>query len=720
MALPVIQRLNTRLHTQRVSRAYGVEALCARLAAYLPAEQIERVRRAHDFGERHHRGQYRKSGEPYIFHPLAVAHILAEMQLDATTLIAAILHDVIEDTPAARDDIAGEFGEEVAALVDGVSKLDKAYFQSRAEAQAENLRKLILAMTQDIRVILVKLADRLHNMRTLSSVTPEQRRRIARETLEIYAPIAQRLGINTVRHELENRGLEALYPNRSRVLKKAVKQVTGNRRNLVQKIETRLSESLAAEGLDASVMGRQKNLYSIYLKMRDKHRRFLDILDLYGFRVIVGEVDECYRALGVVHHVYRPVSEEFSDFVANPKLNGYQSLHTTLLGPGGVKIEVQIRTADMHHIAERGIAAHWQYKLGDGAGDAPQAHAREWLGELMDMERETGTPLEFFENVKVDLYPDEVYVFTPKGEIRRLPKGATPVDLAYSVHTELGNRCVAARVDRHLTALNTPLANGQMVEVLTSRHGRPNPAWLGFVKTAKARSAIRDHLKSLRREEAVRLGRRLLDRSLRELGVSLRKLRQAQIDQALAELGEDSLDNLYANIGLAQRLAPMAARSFLPADETAGSGRKAQPLAVEGTEGLVLEYAKCCHPLPGDAIKGRVRVGRGIVVHRLGCRHEGAQKGREQEWVPLRWAAKVKGEFQVELRVQTQNQRGVLARLTTHIANTGCNVDNVAMSERSGSISTLTFLLSIRDRQQVARVIRYLRRLEFVERVTRH
>lgn len=721
MDLPVIQRINARIRTQRISRAYGIEALVETLEEYLPPEQIEQVRRAHDFGERRHRGQYRKSGEPYIYHPLAVARILAEMRLDATTLIAAILHDVIEDTATAKDDIVSEFGAEVADLVDGVSKLDKAHFQSRAEAQAESLRKLLLAMTQDIRVILVKLADRLHNMRTLGSVNPEQRRRVARETLDIYAPIAHRLGINTVRHELENRGFKALYPNRSRVLKKAIKQVTGDRRNLIQKIEKRLSDALSQEGIGASVMGRQKNLYSVYRKMRTKHRRFLDVLDLYGFRVIVNDVDDCYRALGVIHHVFRPVSEQFSDFIANPKLNGYQSLHTTLIGPGGVKIEVQIRTREMHHIAESGIAAHWQYKLGDDVAKAPQTRAREWLSELVAMERETGSSMEFFENVKVDLYPDEVYVFTPKGEIRRLPKRSTPIDFAYSVHTELGNHCVAARIDRHLAALNTPLSNGVMVEIITSRYARPNPAWLDFVKTAKARSAIRDYLKSLRREEAVRLGRRLLDRSLRELGLSLRKLRQSQIEMALTELGEESLDNLYASIGLAQRLAPLAARQFLTDSDAHGVSRgKSQPLAVEGTEGLVLEYAKCCHPIPGDAIQGRVSVGRGVVVHRQVCRHAGTKKGNEKEWLPLRWSPRVQGDFQVELRVQTQNQRGVLARLATHIADTECNIDNVSMSERSGSISTVTFLLSIRDRQQLARVLRRLRRQDVVERVTRH
>lgn len=722
MDLSVIQRINTAFRTQRISRAYGIEALCTLLNTYLPSDQIDKVRRAYEFGARMHEGQYRKSGEPYIYHPLAVARILAEMRLDHVTLMAAILHDVIEDTPAAKDEVAEAFGRDVALLVDGVSKLEKAQFRTRAELQAESLRKLLLAMVQDMRVILIKLADRLHNMRTLGAVSGAQRRRVASETLDIYAPIAHRLGINTIRLELEDRGFEALYPNRYRVLKKAVKQVAGDRRNLLREIEGHLSQALAREGIGATVVGRQKNLYSIYRKMRLKHRRFLEVLDLYGFRVVVDDVDECYRALGVVHHVYRPISEQFNDFIANAKVNGYQSLHTTLLGPAGLKIEVQIRTRDMHHIAESGIAAHWLYKVDGDDGKAPQAphmRAREWLGQLAEMERGSGNSLEFVENVKVDLYPDEVYVFTPKGHIRGLPRGATAVDFAYAVHTDLGNRCLAARIDNHLAALNTPLANGQMVEIITARYARPNAAWLNFVKTAKARSAIRHHLKNLRQDEAVRLGRRLLNKSLSELGLSLRRLRRDRIDRVLKDLGESSLEDLYADIGLGQRLAPLAARHFLPGDATITAPGERRPLAVEGTEGLVVEYAKCCHPIPGDAIHGRVSVGRGIVIHRLGCQHAPRKKTAPQEWVDLCWSEKVQGDFPVELRIQTRNDRGTLAKLASVISDAGSNIENVVMSERSGTVINMAFLITVPNRLHLARVLRSLRRMNVIERVSR-
>lgn len=722
MELSVIQRINTAFRTQRISRAYGIGALCALLETYLPPEQIDKVRRAYEFGARMHEGQYRKSGEPYIYHPLAVARILAEMHLDHVTLMAAILHDVIEDTPAAKEEVAAAFGRDVAALVDGVSKLEKAQFRTRAELQAESLRKLLLAMVQDIRVILIKLADRLHNMRTLGSVSAAQRRRVARETLDIYAPIAYRLGINTIRLELEDRGFEALHPNRYRVLKKAVAQVAGDRRNLLREIEGRLSQALAQEGIGATVVGRQKNLYSIYCKMRLKHRRFLEVFDLYGFRVVVDTVDECYRALGVVHHVYRPIAEQFNDFIANAKINGYQSLHTTLLGPGGLKIEVQIRTRDMHQISESGIAAHWLYKVDGGNTVAPQAphlRARDWLGRLTEMDKGAGNSLEFVENVKVDLYPDEVYVFTPKGHILGLPRGATPVDFAYAVHTDLGNRCLAARVDNHLTALNTPLANGQMVEIMTARYARPNAAWLNFAKTAKARSAIRHHLKNLRQDEAVRLGRRLLGKSLQELGLSLRRLRQHQIERALEDLGEKNLMDLYADIGLGQRLAPLVARHFLAGGEADAAPGKKQPLAVEGTEGLVVEYARCCHPIPGDAIHGHVSIGRGIVIHRLGCQHGPRRKAASQQWVDLCWSERVEGDFPVELRVQTRDERGALAKLASVISDTGSNIENVVVSERSGTMANMVFLVTVSGRVHLARVIRSLRRVSSVERVSR-
>lgn len=729
MEFPVIQRIGTAIRTQRVAREYGIDALTRILDEYLPAPQISEVRRAYEFGARMHAGQNRQSGEPYIYHPLAVARILAEMRLDATTLCAAILHDVIEDTPVGKDEIARLFGRDVAELVDGVSKFQKVEGMSRAERQAESVRKLLLAMAQDLRVILVKLADRLHNVRTLEGVEPAKRRRVARETLEIYAPIAQRLGINMLRVELEDLSFEHLYPNRAEVFRKAVEERLGDTRGLIKEIETKLERTLKEEGIGATVVGRQKNLYGIYEKMQRKRLRFLDVMDLLGFRVLVSKVDDCYRALGIVHHAYRPISELFNDFIANPKVNGYQSLHTTCIGPQGRKIEIQIRTRDMHHIAEHGIAAHWQYKLeGKGqkisvgkndAQSAPQVRAREWLGNLFEMQS-GAAPLDFIENVKVDLFPDEVYVFTPKGHIRQLPRGATAVDFAYSVHSELGDHCVAARIDQQLEPLNTVLKNGQTIEIITARHARPNAAWLNYVKTVKARTHIRNFLKNQREDEAIRLGRRMLEIALRELNVPLTVLKEDATDAVVKVFGLQDIEELYISIGSGSRLAPLVARHFLPDPNQSTTPGESVPLAVEGTEGLVIDYAKCCHPIPGDDICGYVSIGRGIVVHRLDCKHVSARKGAAQERVPLIWAPSVQGDFLAELKLKSDNRRGLLANVAGEIAGAGASIENVQMPERDGSEALeMRFVITVRDRVHLARVLRRLRRLEPVQRVVR-
>jgi len=729
MDFPVIQRIGTAIRTQRVAREYGIEALTRILEEYLPAPQISEVRRAYEFGARMHAGQNRQSGEPYIYHPLAVARILAEMRLDATTLCAAILHDVIEDTSVGKEEIARLFGRDVAELVDGVSKFQKVEGMSRAERQAESVRKLLLAMAQDLRVILVKLADRLHNVRTLDGVDAAKRRRVARETLEIYAPIAQRLGINTLRQELEDLSFENLYPNRYEVFQKAVNDRLGDTKGLIKEIEHKLERSLKEEGIGASVVGRQKNLYGLYEKRQRKRLRFLDVMDLLGFRILVSKVDDCYRAMGVVHHAYRPISELFNDFIANPKVNGYQSLHTTCIGPQGRKIEVQIRTRDMHHIAENGIAAHWQYKLeGKGqkapagkndAQSAPQNRAREWLGNLFEMQSGAG-PLDFIENVKVDLFPDEVYVFTPKGHIRQLPRGATAVDFAYSVHSELGDHCVAARIDQQLEPLNTVLKNGTTIEIITARHARPNAAWLNYVKTVKARTHIRNFLKNQREDEAIRLGRRLLEIALRELNVPLTVLKEDATEAVLKVFGLQDIEELYISIGSGSRLAPLVARHFLPDPNQTTTPGESVPLAVEGTEGLVIDYAKCCHPIPGDDICGYVSIGRGIVVHRLDCKHVATRKGASQERVPLIWAPSVQGDFLAELKLKSENRRGLLANVAGEIAGAGASIENVQMPERDGSEALeMRFVITVRDRVHLARVLRRLRRLEPVQRVIR-
>ncbi|MGQ0587717.1 MAG: RelA/SpoT family protein [Gammaproteobacteria bacterium] len=726
MELPApIQRIGQAIRTQRVAREYGIEPLVRVLEEYLPAQAIADVRRAHEFGARLHQGQQRTSGEPYIYHPMAVARILAEMRLDHTTLIAAILHDVIEDTPTSKDEIGKLFGADVAQLVDGVSKFQKVEGQTRAEVQAESFRKLLLAMTQDLRVILIKLADRLHNMRTLEHMDPARRRRIARETLEIYAPIAQRLGIHTVRTELEDLAFVHLYPRRYQVFEQAVKSQLGDAKSVIKEIEEKLSKALREEGIGASVVGRQKNLYSLYQKMRRRRLRLPDVMDLLGFRVIVSKLDDCYRALGVVHHIYKPISEMFNDYIANPKVNGYQSLHTTCAGPKGRKIEVQIRTRDMHHISESGIAAHWQYKLGDKGGEhtAPQVRAREWLGQLFEMQGGSAA-LDFVESVKVDLFPDEVYVFTPKGEIRRLSRGATPVDFAYAVHSELGDRCVAARIDQHLEPLNTPLRNGQTVEIITATSARPNAAWLNFVKTAKARHRIRSFLKNQREDEAIRLGRRLLEKSMRELKVPLTALKDETASAVLKVYGLEELEPLYLSIGLGQRLAPLVARQFMPAGVTvapaAAGDPDAAPLAVEGTEGLVVDYAKCCRPVPGDDIRGHVSVGRGIVIHRIECSVAQPRKGTVQEWIPLVWADNVEGDFLAELRVKGENRRGVLASIAAEISGAESSIENVTMAEKVDTrASDMRFLITVKNRVHLARIMRRLRGLQVVARVTR-
>src|SRR5262245_29949293 len=566
-------------------RSIGVNQLLNKLETYLPPAQVDRIRDAYEFGAEAHEGQKRLSGEPYIAHPVAVAHILADLHLDAPTIVAAILHDVIEDTPTAKDDIAERFGADVAELVDGVSKLDHIQFRSRAEAQAESFRKMLLAMVRDIRVIMVKLADRTHNMRTLGSVPPAKRRTVARETLEIYAPIANRLGIHSIKSELEELGFKALYPGRHRIIEKALKKARGNQKQFVGKIEANLRGALEKAGVKGRVEGREKHLYSVYQKMRRKRSPLSSIVDVFGFRIVVDSVDTCYRALGLVHGLYRPMPGRFKDYIAIPRINGYQSLHTTLFGPNGMPIEVQIRTEDMHRVAESGIAAHWQYKTGEdpGPGHTYRDRASEWLQHLMEMPH-GGSSEEFMESVKVDLFPDKVYVFTPRGEIRRLPRNATAVDFAYSVHTDIGNHCVAAKIDRRLVPLRTPLRNGQTVEIITAKGATPNPAWVNFVVTAKARAAIRHYLKGLKHSEAVELGKRLLTQALADLSLALKKIPEGRLQAAASELNLKSPDELFERIGLGERLAPLVARRLLPANvEVPAEPSKTGALAIAGT-----------------------------------------------------------------------------------------------------------------------------------------
>jgi RelA/SpoT family (p)ppGpp synthetase len=700
-------------------RTPGLKELLSSASAYLPAVQVERIRAAAEFGADAHKGQKRRSGEPYIAHPVAAAEILAELHLDADTIVAAILHDVIEDTPLAKEDIAKRFGANVAEIVDGVTKLDQIKFKSREEAQAESFRKMVLAMARDLRVILVKLADRTHNMRTIGAMAPPRRRAIARETLEIYAPLAERLGLYKLKLELEDLGFRAAYPQRYRVLERAVRRARGNQKEFLSKITDEIRAAIEKTSIQARVEGREKHLFSIYRKMLRKRASLNEIVDVYGLRIVVDSADDCYRVLGVVHSVFKPMPGRFKDYVAIPRVNGYQSLHTTLFGPNGVPIEAQIRTADMHRVAESGIAAHWKYKASDSDNPlAEQERTREWLSSLMSIQ-EGGSSEEFLESVKVDLYPDKVYVFTPKGEILRLPRGATCVDFAYAVHTDVGNRCVGAKVDRRLAPLRSALRNGQTVEVVTAKGARPNPGWMNFVVTAKARSAIRHYLKGLRRSEAIELGQRLLSQALAEFQLTLERVEDEAFATALGELGLATRDELFEKVGLGERLAPLVARRLLPlASAEKAEGTRA-PLAVAGTEGLLVSYARCCFPVPDDPIIAFLSTGRGIVVHRETCANVDDYRKHPENWLSVTWEPGLSRTFTSQLRVSVANKMGVLAAIAAAIADAEANIDQVEVEERDRETSELVFEIKIKDRRQLAHIIRLLRRMPQVLRVAR-
>ncbi len=702
-------------------RFTGQKRLVETLQGYLSDADVALVGRAYDFGASAHHGQRRRSGEPYISHPVAVAQILAELHMDAEAIAAAILHDVIEDTDAVKTELIEKFGPDIATLVDGVTKLDQVQFKSRAEAQVESFRKMLLAMVGDIRVILVKLADRLHNMRTLESMPAEKQRRIARETLDIYAPIANRLGINSIKIELEQLGFRYLNPFRYRVIEKALKKAGGSNRQVMKKIEENLRAGLKDANIDAEIVGRQKNLYSIYNKMRRKAKSLAEIVDVNGFRIVVASVDECYRALGLVHRTYKPMPGRFKDYIAIPRVNGYQSLHTTCFGPRSMPLEVQIRTREMNFIAEDGIASHWRYKAIDKTSPAPQIRAREWLSQLVEID-ERGSSEEFMEHVKVDLYPDKVYVFTPKGEIRRLPRGATTVDFAYSVHTDVGNRCVAAKVDRRLVPLRTPLANGQTVEIITARGALPNPNWVSFVTTAKARSAVRHFLKTLKSSEAIDLGRRLLDQALRDLGSSLRKLSRNKLKNLLTEFDLTSRNELYAQVGLGERLAPIVARLLIndpPETADIAAGEQA-PLIISGTEGMLVSFGRCCYPIPGDPIMGYLSTGRGIVIHREHCRNLENFRKHPQKWITVAWRGDAEEEFLTRITVNSENRMGILAEVAATISGTRTNIDQVDVNEHDPGQSSITFFLHVRDRKQLATVMEAVRKMPRVREVLRY
>ncbi len=709
------------------SERYTIEDLCAELEPRLDAEALERVRRAYDFGARAHEGQQRLTGEAYITHPLSVARTVSELSLDADSIVAALLHDVLEDTSVERNQIVAAFGETVASIVDGLSKLTHLHFNSRAEQQAANFQKMMLAMVDDIRVVLIKLADRLHNMRTLGVMPVDKRHRIARETIDIYAPIANRLGINTLKHELEDLAFAALYPLRYRVLAESVRRARGNRKELMQKIEVLMAERLYGEGIDARVTGREKPLYSMYRKMREKHLSFNEVFDKFAIRVIVDSVDTCYRTLGVLHNLYKPVPGRFKDYIAIPKANGYQSLHTALFGPHSIPIEVQIRTADMDRFAASGIAAHWLYKNRGDEGEHPlKTHgpAREWLRSLLDMQRSVSSSVEFLEHVKMDLFPEEMYVFSPRGDIFKLPAQATVIDFAYAVHSEIGHTCVAAKIDRRLSPLSTPLRSGQTVEVVTAPGSKPSPLWLNFVVTAKARSAIRHYLKHQATEEATEFGRRLLRRHLDRYGIGLDDIDPSRLERALAEFGYASAEQLWIEIGLGNRLPSQVVKRLVPDDRVEDARAEPQtprvePVLLEGGESVVVSFARCCRPIPGDNIQGFLSSGKGVVIHRVECSNVADYRRRPDKWLPVEWAPDVDGEFSAGITVEVIDRRGVLARVATLIADQGSNIEHLEFEDRDRMTSVLRIIIAVTDRSHLARIIRTLRQLPAVMRVRR-
>jgi guanosine-3',5'-bis(diphosphate) 3'-pyrophosphohydrolase len=699
-----------------------LQGLTDKLSSYLDPKEVDRIKRAYHFSEKCHLGQMRQSGDPYITHPLAVANILADMRMDSESLMAGLLHDVIEDTGVTKGQISRRFGRTVAELVDGVSKLGEIENASRAEQQAESFQKMTLAMSRDIRVMLVKLADRLHNMRTLGVLSPEKRRRIARETIDIYAPIAQRLGINDIRLEFEDLGFAAMYPLRHRRLREALKASRKNRKEVVTEIHQAIEMRLERESVNVTVKGREKHLWSIYLKMREKKKSFRDIMDVFAFRLVVDNVDDCYRALGIVHNVYKPVPGEFKDYIAIPKANGYQSLHTLLVGMHGVIIEVQIRTREMDAMANFGIAAHWEYKSTTNNTEVSQRRAARWVQGLLEMQQKAGDSLEFLEHVKADLFPDEVYVFTPQGKIVELPTGATPIDFAYSVHTGLGDSCIACHVDGQLTPLSEPLQSGQKIDIVSAAGAQPNPNWLNFVVTAKARSAIRHFLKNQQHDESVDLGKRLLDQALGNLGTSYKELKKSQIKRLLKETGASTFEFVLQQIGLGNRV-PFAVANLmvLPSKRKVSDDNKNAnlPVVIDSSQGLVLHYGRCCHPIPGDPILGHMTPGKGLVIHLESCRNLKEIRLNPEKCMSLVWSSVVKGEFAVELKAEVTPERGFIAALASRMTEEDATIEHISVNEKDAFTSIVDVVLTVRDRIHLADIMRRARSLKSVRRIYR-
>jgi guanosine-3',5'-bis(diphosphate) 3'-pyrophosphohydrolase len=690
------------------------DLLLEELATYLKPKDVDHVREAIEFSRAAHQGQMRHSGDPYISHPLAVARILTPLHIDVQAIIAALLHDVVEDTKITNDQVAEKFGKPVAELVEGLSKLDRIQFETREDAQAENFRKMLLAMARDVRVILIKLADRLHNMRTLDSMAADKRERIARETMEIYAPIANRLGLNDLHHELQDLSFKYLHPNRYSVLAKALQVARGNRREVVGKILEAIRQRLAELNIEADVTGREKDIYSIYRKMQSKSLAFAEVLDIYGFRVLVNDFSSCYVALGALHGLYKPIPGKFKDYIAIPKVNGYQSLHTTLFGPFGTPIEIQIRTHEMHKIAEAGVASHWLYKSGHDSINDLHKKTHQWLQELLESLSQSSDSSEFLEHLKVDLFPDEVYVFTPKGKILSLPRGATAVDFAYSVHTDIGNRCISAKVNHELVPLRT-----DRVEVITAPNAHPNPAWLGYVTTSKARSHIRHFLKAMQSGESAQLGERLLNQALNTLGVKPQDMNDTHWNKLLKDTGVKTRQEILADIGLGRRLNMVVARQLAHVGDTAaGEPASHAVVTIHGTEGMAVQFAQCCRPIPGDPIIGVIKSGQGLIVHTHDCPTLRRGRSGADQWLDVAWDKNINRPFDVSIKLMVTNQRGVLAKIAAAISEAEANIENINFSDE-GEYTGLHFTLEVNNRLHLANIMRSLRKIPEVVRIIR-
>ncbi|MDP3744168.1 MAG: bifunctional (p)ppGpp synthetase/guanosine-3',5'-bis(diphosphate) 3'-pyrophosphohydrolase [Methylotenera sp.] len=701
-------------------------ALTVRLNRYLKPQDIAQVWDAYRYAFQAHDGVVRKTGEPYITHPVSVACILADLHMDVPTILAALLHDVVEDTLITTVDIKEKFGQQVAELVDGVTKLDKIEFQSASQAQAENFRKMLLAMSQDVRVILVKLADRLHNMQTLDAMRPDKQKLIAKETLDIYAPIANRLGLNAIYQALEDLSFQYLYPMRFNAISKAIMAARGNRKEVVSKILDSIKQQLSMFNIEAEISGREKHLYSVYRKMTSKATPFSQVYDIYGFRVVVKDLPTCYLALGALHALYKPIPSKFKDYIAIPKANGYQSLHTTLFGPFGTPIEVQIRSTEMHNIADAGVAAHWLYKASDAQLTALQQQTHQWLQRLLDIQSESADSLDFLEHLKIDLFPDEVYVFTPKGTILALPKRATAVDFAYAVHSDIGNSCVAVRINHELAPLRSELHNGDHVEIITGSLAKPNPAWLNYVITGRARAHIRHFLKSQQSTESANLGERMLNQALRALQVEPHQISETHWQRLIRDYDVKSKSEILTDIGLGKRQSVMVAHQLLALTDDHLEkhnnlpGMSLDTITIRGTEGMAVQFAPCCKPIPGDPILGFINKDKGLVIHTHDCPSVRKFKLDPDKWLDVEWEPEGTRLFKTNLNLTVANQPGMLAKIASGIADAGSNIDNVSVEEADGSAyANLYFTVQVKNRIHLAELMRGLRKIPDVVRINR-